>query len=290
MSVVERRMDLIRAVAEAYTGTIQERVTQQSNEIVTQINATIINLQSTPNCTTCVDTFVDLDQIKRTIAEDWYACAGDRDCENSSTAFQILNSIRGCDGVCGGLCAICSSSVANNSVIFDANSTVQNTTPEENDKIYTDVLKTLNKKYDETFEPTKKDIIAIIEGKSAGIEETSTQNVNLSTTINQIVTTTTAVVVTGAGARLKNVSLMIAVNAIMDAIVKNSINVVNDSIYDSVSKMKQQIDEAITDSLESVFNEAKWYFIWTGIVIGVLLILIIVMLFIRAFRRRAKAS
>lgn len=282
MSVAERRYDLIFAIASAYVNIVKFSTNADINTV--KIMQQIIKITCTvgDSCSECVNTFLTQDEINDV---------------------DKRKSVTNPNGICGPLCSCSTVNIFQDMTVnFSANADINQPTNDELDKIVQDVIDKLNKKYDATFVPTPDDIISILNGKDdvdsnststlqdedgnnieleedkgneGDKEETTTTTTSLNTVVNQALTSLQIINLEGSGIKIKNIEMITIINTLMNAIAKNSIDIVNKSVYDSVQEVQRKVQEQTQNTFKRTWNEFKNYFIILFIATGISFIIMI---------------
>jgi hypothetical protein len=110
--------------------------------------------------------------------------------------------------------------------------------------------------------------------------------------INQIVSSSQAIVLKGTGITVVNVSMHVVINAVMNAIAQACtddtcvINELNDLVQSQMTWIKNQVDKQVVGDFSKIWDENKWYIIGAGIFLLLLMLLIVILLIYRAMHGR----
>jgi hypothetical protein len=278
MSTAERTRDLIKGIASSYVKNVKIQAETNTLQRIEQLmNLTCGGEKN--SCKQCLLNFFTLDQI-----------TGNNYTKNED----LIDKVR--TTTCAGVCFCELEATQNMSVTFMANAQIKNPTNDELDKIVAEVNTTLKKKYGDKFQPTRQDIVDIIEGKdtttSGGTTTTSEAtlgtrekaNVSLSSVINQSVNASQ--VITAAGnMQLKNIHMELLLSSVMNAVAENSMSIVNKTVQDSVDQIKRDVEASVKTQMQQVFEEFKNQFLTLLGILGLSFVILIGSYLFRAFRK-----
>lgn len=269
MSVAERTRDLIQAITDSYTS----QVKYSSNK---EINSwTIMNQLMTVTCGTGGSECKDC--LGMFFAPE--ALVGENYIRNE----EAIDKVR--DGVCAGVCLCSVTASQEMSVNFLTGVTITHPSSTQMNAIFTEVISKLGEKYGSTFRPSKQDIINIVEGGYIGNDGSSVVSigVDLNSVVNQTIAATQWIDIKGVG-KITNVRMQVMIDAVFNAIVNNSISIVNRAVQDSVDMIKKNVDTKIKQTWGDVFANFKWYWIGVGAAIVFTFILYIAVFLYKKFR------
>jgi hypothetical protein len=289
MSTADRTRDLIYAIATAYV----DQVKGQKNEAINQyqIMMQVMNLScgevGGDSCEKCLLNFFTPEAIVYPLYFD-----------NEEVISQVIK------GACAGVC-FCDVDVAQDMTVnLLANAKIIPPNEEEITIIVERVQAELMEKYGPTFAPTREQIIAIIEGEDSDgtstdsdgtptvSDETSTDSGgtstgsdqrDLNTIINQSIVAIQIIDLTG-NMKVRNVNMKMLIDLVMNAIAKNSINIVRASVQDSVDSIKTEVKTQVNKGIKGILATFKYYWIGLGTMLALSLLLLIGTYIYKAFR------
>lgn len=177
------------------------------------------------------------------------------------------------NGVCYPACSCTVKDIVFSNIIIFKSSDIISPKDEGIQKIAQDVYDDMVKKFGDEYQQSFSDNITKI---VVDISQSATENILRTVTSMQTIT------IKDGNAYGVHITAMI--NAVMSAILNSdvSMNLVDDVMSQISAQMRNMVDRELLSNFEYVFEEGKTYFIWTGIVLVVLILSILGMLIYRA--------